>query len=80
MVHRPTWVGNVRSCVGVNFLVSTFGLLVDNIGPAIADQSSDGWHCQVTHSGPARADQLFWRGWSLEEVWDARVACGEDRM
>ena len=48
MVHRPTWVGNVGSCVGlpgVNFSVSTFGLLVDplrNIEPAIADQMF-GW-------------------------------------
>ena len=64
MVYRPTRVGNVRSCVAnawsqfFGFDFRTPGRPCKDIGPAIADQCLDGWHCQ----------RLFWYSGSLPEL------------
>ena len=52
MVHRPTRVGTVGSCIA--FEEDSPGVFMfflqeehsSNAGPTRADQCSDGWHCQ----------------------------------
>ena len=92
MVHRPTRVGTVGSCIAFEgrFTWSSFSSLQEehwsNAGPTRADQMF-GW---LALSGPEPVNcergtcqswsPRWWRGCSLEVFWDTRVACSEDYM
>ena len=93
MVHCPTRVGTVGSCVaferdspgafGVFFIFFLQGEPSSNAGPTRADWMF-GWlvlsDLTATEWDLVELISCSWHGWSLERVWDARVACGEDCM
>ena len=93
MVHRPTRVGTVGLCVaferdspgalGVFFIIFFPGRTLKQCRThqgwlmfrwlALSDPTATDWDL-------AELISCSWRGCSLEEVWDTRVACSEDCM